>query len=406
MKTNIKLSLDTRRAKMDGSYPLILRLTHNSKTTSISLGKSVGNQFWDDKKGLVKKNYGGVSSVSRFNNQLLKEKAKAMDVINALAENNELAFLSVAQIKDRIVNYKTYQSFFEFGNQCIQDLKQSSRIGNARSYKGVMGILKSFLGGGDLAFNELNYDFLKRFEQYHLSKEGNTKNGLASYMRTIRAIYNKGIKEGLIEREAYPFDLYKIKQDPTEKRALDAEGLKKIIDLELDNTHQLFNARNYFILSYMLYGISFIDLAFLRGSNIKDGRLIYRRKKTGKLYDIRLTDPMIEILNHYQGKKSKAEFIFPILKRTKLEDKYKDAQWALKRYNKALKKLAILCGITQTLTSYVSRHSFATQALLKDVPVMAISQMLGHSKLNTTQTYLKSLPNTIIDDYQDRIMQL
>lgn len=406
MKTNIKLSLDTRRTKKDSSYPLILRLTHNRKTTSISLGRSVEKRFWDSKKELVRKTYKGVSSVSRFNNQLLKEKSKAMDVINELAENNELSFLSVAQIKDRIVNYKTYQSFFEFGNQCVQELKQSNRIGNARSYSAVLSVLKTFTNGDDLAFNELNYDFLKRFEQYHLSKEGNSKNGLASYMRTVRAIYNKGIKASVIEREAYPFNLYKITQNPTEKRALDVQGLKKIMELDLKKDHPLYDARNYFVLSYMLYGISFVDLAFLKGQNIKDSRLTYRRKKTGKLYDIRLTDQMTEIINHYKGDKGKADFIFPIIKRTKLEDQFADSRWALKRYNTRLKELAELCGITQTLTSYVSRHSFATQALLKDVPVVAISQMLGHSKLNTTQTYLKSLPNTIIDDYQDRIMAL
>ncbi|MEM9680171.1 MAG: site-specific integrase [Bacteroidota bacterium] len=406
MKTNIILSLDTRRPKKDNTYPLILRLSHHRKTTSISVGRSIAKEHWDHKKRMVKRSYGGVSSVSRFNNQLLKEKTKATDIINDLAENGQLDFLSVAQIKDRIVHSKTYQSFFAFGEQCVKELKQAKRIGNARSYDAVINVLKGFMNDDDLAFNELNYDFLKRFEQYHLAKEGNTLNGLASYMRTIRAIYNKGIKAGLIEREAYPFDLYKIKQEPTEKRALDKDSLKAIMSLNLSPDHPLFDARNYFILSYMLYGISFIDLAFLKGMNIKDGRVTYRRKKTGKLYDIRITEQIKEIIHYYQGNKGRADFIFPIIKRAKLEDQYADARWALKRYNKRLKDLATLCEIDQTLTSYVSRHSFATQALLMDVPVVAISQMLGHAKLNTTQVYLKSLPNNILDDYQEKIILL
>ena len=406
MKTNITLSLDTRRPKKGNTYPLILRLSHHRKTTSISLGYSISKEHWDSKKRIIKKSYKGVSSVSRFNTMLLKEKAKAMDILNALSENGELGYLSIGQIKDRLVNRNNGQSFFGFAKQCIQELRQVQRYGNARSYEGVTNILKGFMKGNDLQFNELNYDFLKRFERYHLSKEGNTQNGLASYMRTIRAIYNKGIKAGIIEQEAYPFNLYKIKQEPTEKRALDRESLKAIMSLDLTPDHPLFDARNYFILSYMLYGISFIDLAFLKGMNIKDGRILYRRKKTGKLYDICITDQMHEIITHYQGNKGKADFILPIIKRTKLEEQYKDAQWALKRYNKKLKELARLCDIDQTLTSYVSRHSFATQALLMDVPVVAISQMLGHAKLNTTQVYLKSLPNNILDDYQKKIMQL
>ncbi len=93
----------------------------------------------------------------------------------------------------------------------------------------------------------------------------------------------------------------------------------------------------------------------------------------------------------------------PIVKRDKLELQHKDIDWERHRYNKGLKRIGSLCGIEDNLTSYVLRHSFATQAMLQNVPLMAISAMLGHSKLNTTQIYLKSLPNDILDTYNEQI---
>ncbi|MDC7996921.1 site-specific integrase [Gilvibacter sediminis] len=405
MKTSIILSLDKRRKKKDGTFPIILRLSHQRKSTSISTGHSILPTYWDDKKREVKKTYPRTSSVSRLNNQLLKVRANAMDIINGLDEKGELQYLSVGQVKEKIVNQNQFESFYQFGHSLVEEMRASQRFGNARSYEAVLSVLKSF-HPKELRFNELNYDFLKKFEQYHLSKSGNSLNGLASYMRTIRAIYNRGIKAGIIEQEAYPFNRYEIRQKPTEKRAINEEQLKKILSLEIGNEHSLFHARNYFLISYMLFGISFVDMAFLRVSNMIDGRIQYRRRKTGKLYDIKITPQLEELLTYYLEGKDKDDFILPIVKRDELENQLDDARWALRAYNRKLKELGELCEIDQKLTSYVSRHSFATQALLKEVPVMAISEMLGHSKLNTTQTYLKSLPNNVLDAYQDLITKI
>ena len=168
--------------------------------------------------------------------------------------------------------------------------------------------------------------------------------------------------------------------------------------------HECFNARNYFVASYMMYGMNFTDMAYLQPSDIKDGRIQYRRKKTSKVYDIKLTKNLESILNYYIKNNAGTEFIFPIIKREESALQYKDIMWARKVYNIKLNALAKLCGIEKNLTSYVSRHSFATQAMLQEVPLNAISTMLGHSSLKTTEVYLKSLPTNILDDYNTRIM--
>ncbi len=402
MNTNIKLSLDTRRKKKDNSFPIILRLTHLRKTTSISLGYSVQSEDWDDKNQKVKKSFKGVSSISKLNNQLLKEKTRATDIINDLDDKDGLNFLSIKQIKNRIVKTVAFNSFLEYGNSLVEEMKKAQRFGNANSYYAVIKILKKFNQEKDLKFNEVNYDYLKKFERYHLSR-GNSINGLAVYMKTIRAIYNKAINSGIITKDAYPFTNYKIKTTPTEKRAIDITSIKAIMMLKLEETDNLFHYRNYFLASYMLYGISFIDLAFLKLDNIIDNRVKFQRKKTAKPYNIKITSQLDEILSYYVKDKSKEDFIFPIVKRDIFELQYKDVLWARKRYNKGLKEIAKMCNIEQRLTSYVSRHSFATQAMFQDVPLQAISAMLGHNRLTTTQIYLKTLPNNILDDYNEQI---
>ncbi|SMC39927.1 site-specific integrase [Cellulophaga tyrosinoxydans] len=403
MKTHITLILDQRRMKKNGKYPLIFRLTHNRKTTSISTGFSILKDQWNEKKSDIKSNYKEVESVHFLNTLLLKENVRMNEIINKLYDRGELRYFSINQVKDRISKKVNYNSFIEYGSFLVEELISARRFGTARSYKFTLTIMKNFSKKNDLKFNEVNYEFLKKFEKFHLTKKDNNLNGLAAYMRTIRSIYNKGIKDGCIDKEAYPFSEYKIRTTSTKKRAIDITYIKKILDLELRVEHELFHTRNYFLISYMLYGMPFMDMAFLKVGDIKNGRVLYQRKKTLKSYDIKISKRLEEILKFYKKGKIKNEFVFPIIRREKPEHQYLDVIGKRKKYNDELKKIAIICNIEQSLTSYVSRHSFATNAMLQDIPLQAISAMLGHSKLNTTQIYLKSLPNEVLDTYNQRI---
>lgn len=403
MNTNIVISLDTRRKKQDGTYPLIMRVGHQRTTIPIPLGISLKEKDWDDKNKEVKKSYTGVETVTRLNNIIRKQRSEAMDIILKLHESGELETLTVSDLKDRIYQPAATQSFFHFSDQLIEDLKKANQYGTARSYKGLKSVLKKFNDDKDLPFKNINYQFLRRFETSHLAKSKSV-NGLSVYMRALRAIYNKAIKAGLVDKELYPFQAYKIKSVPTEKRALEWDFLKTIIELDLKPDDLLFNARNYFVASYMMYGMNFSDMAFLKKTDIRDGRVQYRRRKTGKLYDIKITDALNKIFSHYSEQTADSDFIFPIIKREDPALQDRDIQWARKRYNKKLKDLGTKCKIQSNLTSYVSRHSFATQAMLQEVPLNAISSMLGHSNLKTTEIYLKSLPTKTLDDYNSKIL--
>lgn len=405
MKVNVILAQDTRYKKKDGTFPIILRLSagNEDRTLPVPTGISVPLKDWDNKKREVKNSYDGVTSVTRLNNSLAAKKKNANDILLKLDELGTLDGMSLMEIKTKITNQNQTGSFFSFGDNLVQELFKAKRVGTAESTKGVLNILRTFNKGRDLKFQDINYNFLIRLETDHYSK-GNTPNGLAVYMRTIRAIYNKAIKAGVAEKDHYPFSEYTIKTVPTEKRALEWDLLKRIILMELDENHKWFHARNYFVSSYMMYGMNFTDMAYLGKEHIIDGRIRYRRKKTSKLYDIKITPALEKILAYYLSLEPDSEYVFPIIKRDTAITVGRDIKWARKRYNKKLKEVAVECNIEQNLTSYVSRHSFATQAMMQEIPINAISSMLGHSSLKTTQIYLKSLPNNILDDYNARIM--
>ena len=212
MQTSLTLSLDKRRSRKDGKFPVIIRLGHYQKTTSIATGQAIPEECWDDRKKKIKGSFKGTEALFHLNNLLLKELVQYQDKINQLRESGELEFLSIKQLKNRLVGKNKYDSFYEFGEAKVVELKATNRFGTAKNYQHLINVLRKFTKGRDVKFNEVNYEFLVDFERYHLSKPGNSINGVASYMRTLKAIFNRGIKAGIIKREAYPFYNYQIKK--------------------------------------------------------------------------------------------------------------------------------------------------------------------------------------------------
>lgn len=404
MKTTVALVLNYKRAKADGTFAILLRLTHHRASTHINTGISILEKDWDNTKRVIKTTYKGTESVARLNNILQKKKVELMDFVTKLYEQKTLDSYSVSELKNMFEKRFNQLSFFDFTERQIEYMMSVNRIGNARSYKIALGVLRTFNKEKDLSFQELNYNFLKRFETAHLQK-GNSLNGLAAYVRTLKAIYNKAIKEGFVDKELYPFDKYKVKVSKTRKRAISAEAIKRIADLKLPKKHPLFDKRNLFLISFYLRGMPFADLAYLKLSDLIDGRIVYQRKKTDKPYNIKITDEVAVILEHYIKNKTENNFVFPIIKRDSLIDQYKDVEWARKKYNEGLKELAILCSIKENLTSYVSRHSFATRAKNLGVPIATISDMLGHADTKTTEIYLDSLQSDLMDEAHEKIIR-
>jgi integrase/recombinase XerD len=312
MNSSVAISLDTRRPKKNGSYPLILRISHKLTTTGISLGIAVLVSDWDDEKKRIKATYKDTDSLARLNNSIQKRKVDATSVLTKLDEDGVLDRMTVIEIKDKIINKQSKTSFFKYVTDQIDDLKTSERFGSARSYHSMKQVVEKFVAKRELYFDDIDTKFLKRLETDYLSR-GNSVNGLASVLRSFRACYNKGISDGFGKKGQSPFEEYKIRKIPTVKRAIPQEAINSILSLELKETDSCYHARNYFLFSYLAFGMNFVDMALLKVNNIIDGRIHYIRQKTKQPFDLKIMDSMKPILDYYLKDKSIDDFVFPIL---------------------------------------------------------------------------------------------
>jgi integrase/recombinase XerD len=398
MNTNIVLTIDTRRTKKDGTFPIIMRLSHQGYTLSIPINESIKKQDWDITKRQVKGSYIGIETPTRFNNRIQQKRIDALRVIQKLEDKKLIHGLAINEIKSLIQNESSSDSFIHFAETQIEQLRQAKRFGTADAYKDALNAIITFSGKRDLKFEAISFKFLTNWETKHLQAE-NSINGLAAYLRSIRAIFNKAILAGIVDKELYPFTSYKIKTKPTQKRALDTKLLDKIIKKKFKPSDPHFDARNYFLLSYMMYGMNFIDMAYFKKEDIADGRIYYRRSKTSRLFDIKITPGLEKLLAHYINLNPKSKFVFPFLEGDDVEYNHKQVKLKRRIFNTRLEEMAEQIGIDKKVTSYVIRHSFATQAVLLDIPLTAVSAMLGHSSFKTTQIYIDSLPTNILDKY-------
>ena len=399
---SVYMVLDKRRKKSDNTYPLKLRVVINRKSFHISLGHSLEEKYWNADKELVTNNFKGVGNVNRLNNMFQKEKSAIMDKLPELDETLGLETLSMEEIKKRVTGKVIESMAVAFCNSIIDELEGAGKVGNARVYMTRRNSIRTFLKGKDIPLKRISYQWLKKYEAWYLGR-GNSTNGLAVNMRTLRALLNRAIKRKILSKDSYPFEHYTIKKEATRKRAILQTDIEKIKAFE-PKTAQQVRAKDYFMMSFYLMGASFVDLAFLKMDAIKNGRIEYKRKKTGKLHSIKITEPLQNILDRYTKEKGPGDFILNVIKSVETKQQYINVRDEMRRYNRRLKEIGELCGIENTLTSYVARHSFATIAKYKDVPVSIISQALGHSNLETTEIYLAEFDNEVMDKYNEKII--
>lgn len=270
-----------------------------------------------------------------------------------------------------------------------QELQINRQYRTARAYRSMLNCFVAFNKGDDILLSKIDNAMVKRFEMF-LKKEGKSLNTISFYIRNLRAVYNKACKELLVPRPvANPFDNTFIGIERTTKRAVQEHIIKKIANLDLKHDAGLEFAQQLFMFSFYARGMSFVDIAYLKKKNIKDGHIAYRRHKTGQLLKIRLTDKIISIIKRNESKTEGSEYLLPIILSKKIEDRLQ-YESALRTYNNRLAKISILLGLDNILTSYVARHSWATIAKNKNIPLPVISESLGHNSVQTTQIYLAS----------------
>lgn len=246
----------------------------------------------------------------------------------------------------------------------------------------------------------LNRDMMESYEAW-LRMRGISPNTISFYTRILRAVYNRAVEEGLTENKN-PFRKVYTGVEKTIKRALPMKMIKKIKSMDLSFKPNMEYARDMFILSFMLRGMSFIDMAFLKKKDLNNGYLTYRRRKTGQLLMIKWTKEMQAIVDKYA--KWESEYLLPIIRNPQAIAiyAYRNAGYSI---NRQLRYIANSLQLPIPLTMYVARHSWASAAKAKGIPTSVISEGMGHDSELTTQIYLASLDTSVVDKANSILLQ-
>ena len=291
-------------------------------------------------------------------------------------------------------------SFFTFMHNTIAQLKLLGKIRTSETYAATLKSFITFRDGRDIPLNGINSDLMLLYEAY-LKARGVSMNTISFYMRNLRAVYNRAVEKELTP-QIYPFRHVYTGVEKTVKRAVPIKTIKALKEQDLSLKPILDYARDMFLFSFYTRGMSFIDMSYLKKKDLKNGFLTYRRKKTGQLLTIKWEKCMEEIIDKYP--KNETIYLLPII--TKPGKERKQYNNALHLVNYHLKELSTMLKLQRPLTMYVARHSWASAAKFKNIPLSVISEGMGHDSEATTRIYLASLETSVVDKANKMILGL
>ncbi len=398
-----QLLLRENKPRKDNTYPIIFRVYLGRKSKIITLPFSCLKNQWDENNKRIKRNN---SKFKEINESLKKLDTRLQNAINDL-ESQEIDYdledIYKSFLNEGRENKIKVISVHEFFDKRIEELDSIGRFGYAKGVRDTQRSLFKF-ANKDLKFKHITPEFLDNYETF--LRKTYDDGGIAFRMRDIRTIYNRAIKHGYAKQSNYPFKIYKISKlkSNTQKIAITKEEFEKFksFDIGLEKNLKYETTYKMFLFSYYAGGMNFKDMTALSWSNIKGDRLVYKRDKTKGDFNIKLLPEAIKILEHFKNypKTEKTQYVFPIILKNNLTKKQIHGRYkrCIRKFNRELKHIALEVGIDKNLTSYVARHSFATHLKFNGVSEDIISELMGHSDVSVTKSYLKSFGNEILDD--------
>lgn len=301
-----------------------------------------------------------------------------------------------------------------YGRRQIEELQSRGQHGTASTYRTTLRRFERYLGGRNLNFDQLTVRILQDFES-HLYASGLQRNTVTFYLRVFRALYNKAVLSGVAPRGESPFGSLSFREDKTVKLAVDKNVLRKMARSDFGPGTDLAVARDLFMFSFYARGMSFVDMAYLRYEQLVGDTIRYRRHKSGQPLRIRLIPELSAIIERYRDPES--PWVLPVLRHScgehplqpgeeygaLLHRRYKAA---LNRYLNQLERISLRLGTDRRLTFNVARHSWASLARRKGIPVAVISEGLGHTSEKTTRIYLDELDGTLVDRANEAVSRL
>ncbi len=442
---SIEFHLRTSSKVRRSAGSIFIRVIHDRRSASITTPWQLYPEEWDSRQRSIV--YGMNISRQHYLHNVQSEMEKTrgflFSAVCRMEDQGEFSAADITAVYRRRLSGSLLSSYVD---KLSEELIAEGRERTARAYRTVRNGILNFYGN-DLSFKHINSSLMHKFQTYMLS-EGKEMNTISFYMRNLRAIYNRAVKEHLIEeKRENPFSSVYTGIHTTKKRALSKEDMAILQDWnplgEMKNEELRINnrlterkamkngdtafstvmaglrqAQLLFLFSFLARGMSFVDMAFLRKTDIKNGAIRYRRKKTGQLLEVTITDTMQTIINNFEIETAVSPYVFPLIRKPG-ENERLQYESALRTQNNRLKRLAALLKVKSeklkvkdnsslftfhfSLSSHVARHTWATIAKAAEIPLGVISEGLGHTSERTTMIYLGSFDRKVLDSANQKV---
>lgn len=384
------------------------QVIHNRIARQIKTGIHLFSEEWDGDKGCpVNILPGREAYIQQTSVKIESGIAKISHIISGL-ERRGSPYSSEDVVRAFRASTKddAHPTFFSFMRSVIGQMRANGRTRISETYACTLNSFVRFRKDADLMPDSIDSDIIEGYEAY-LKGESVCRNTSSFYMRNLRSVYNRAVAKGLTAQRN-PFRNVYTGIDRTVKRAVPLPVIRKLRAMDLTEDPSLELARDLFLFSFYTRGMSFIDIAYLRKSDLANGILTYRRKKTGQRLSIRWEDCMREIVAKYKNNRldtsdnadnadnAESIYLLPVIVPGKGD--------ALRQYrsmshlmNRKLKTLGERLKLSIPLTMYCARHAWASIARSRNVPVSVISEGMGHDSEATTRIYLASLDSSAVD---------
>lgn len=384
----------------DHEGAIYYQIIHERKVRQLPTDYKVFPIEWDENRSMVT-----ASQQSERKSFILSIRERIrwdlerLNKIDRKLDANSLSY-TADDVIDEFNRYSTEYSLFNFMESIIVKLKQNGKIRTSENYRSTLNSFKNFRKDEDIMLDCVTSELMESYEAWQKSR-GVAPNTISFYTRILRAVYNRAVGDDIIENRN-PFRHVYTGHDKTIKRALPLAVIKKIKTLDLSLVPTLDYARDMFMMSFYLRGMSFIDMAFLKKTDLKNGYVTYRRHKTGQQLIIEWTKEMQMMLDKYPENNS--DYLLPIIRNKEVNEHciYRNTGYNI---NHNLKSIAGMVGVNIPLTLYVARHSWASIAKAKGIPISVISEGMGHDSEATTQIYLASLDTSVVDKANSLILK-
>lgn len=351
-----------KRCGVDGTAPVLLAVCYDRKTSYIPAGVRIRPEQWDKRRKKVVNH----ERAATINSYLLSLMGRAEDAVLELQRNGGVRGWDVGQVKDALADIIFPEDVDNGLLAVMTSYKDNCRAPKtAEKYGQTILHIERHLGAkaSRLQFKDITVGWLKDFERY-MERAGLGVNSRSIHLRNIRAVFNHALTHELTNAH-YPFREFKIKHEKSQPNALNLETLKKLWDYVPPLDHQRY-WHDLWKLTFALIGINLADLAELK--DMKQGRVSYTRRKTGRLYSVKVEPEAKEIIKKHHGRKRLLDIL----------EHYKDEKVARGMCSKMLTEIGKAVGI-ERLTMYTARYTWATMAMELNIPIEVISQALGHS---------------------------